>query len=94
VVNHQTFFPSVADHDDAFFSKAIEGALMFALNQGEICTTPSRILVHESIADKFIERMLERIKKIKVGNPLDPETMIGPQVSKSQMEKSRIHQHW
>jgi aldehyde dehydrogenase (NAD+)/aldehyde dehydrogenase len=46
---------------------------MFALNQGEICTTPSRILVHESIADKFIERMLERIKKIKVGNPLDPE---------------------
>jgi aldehyde dehydrogenase len=81
------FFPSVADHDDAFFSKAIEGALMFALNQGEICTTPSRILVHESIADKFIERMLERIKKIKVGNPLDPETMLGSQVSKSQMEK-------
>jgi aldehyde dehydrogenase (NAD+)/aldehyde dehydrogenase len=81
------FFPSVADHDDAFFSKAIEGALMFALNQGEICTTPSRILVHESIADKFIERMLERIKKIKVGNPLDPETMIGSQVSKSQMDK-------
>ncbi|MFV8376452.1 aldehyde dehydrogenase family protein [Flavobacterium sp. LB1P71] len=81
------FFPSVADHDDAFFSKAIEGALMFALNQGEICTTPSRILVHESIADKFIERMLERIKKIKVGNPLDPETMIGSQVSKGQMDK-------
>jgi aldehyde dehydrogenase len=81
------FFKSVADHDDAFFSKAIEGALMFALNQGEICTTPSRILVHESIADKFIERMLERIKKIKVGNPLDPETMLGSQVSKSQMEK-------
>jgi aldehyde dehydrogenase len=81
------FFPSVADHDDAFFSKAVEGALMFALNQGEICTTPSRILVHESIADKFIERMLERIKKIKVGNPLDPETMIGSQVSQSQMEK-------
>jgi aldehyde dehydrogenase (NAD+)/aldehyde dehydrogenase len=51
-------------------------------------------LVHESIADKFIERMLERIKKIKVGNPLDPETMIGSQVSKSQMENPRIHQHW
>jgi acyl-CoA reductase-like NAD-dependent aldehyde dehydrogenase len=52
----------------------------------------SRILVHESIADKFIERMLERIKKIKVGNPLDPETMIGS--TKSQMENPRIHQHW
>jgi aldehyde dehydrogenase (NAD+)/aldehyde dehydrogenase len=81
------FFPSVADHDDAFFSKAIEGALMFALNQGEICTTPSRILVHESIADLFIEKMVERIKKIKAGNPLDPETMIGSQVSKAQFDK-------
>lgn len=81
------FFPSVADHDDAFFSKAIEGALMFALNQGEICTTPSRILVHESIADLFIEKMVERIKKIKTGNPLNPETMIGSQVSKAQFNK-------
>ncbi|MFO7719863.1 MAG: aldehyde dehydrogenase family protein [Gillisia sp.] len=81
------FFPSVADHDDAFFSKAIEGALMFALNQGEICTTPSRILVHESIADLFIEKMVARIKKIKSGNPLDPETMIGSQVSKGQFDK-------
>ncbi|HZJ35053.1 MAG TPA: aldehyde dehydrogenase family protein [Gillisia sp.] len=81
------FFPSVADHDDAFFSKAIEGALMFALNQGEICTTPSRILVHESIADLFIEKMIARIKKIKPGNPLDPETMIGSQVSKAQLDK-------
>ncbi|MBK5193955.1 MAG: aldehyde dehydrogenase [Flavobacteriaceae bacterium] len=81
------FFPSVADHDDAFFSKAIEGALMFALNQGEICTTPSRILVHESIADLFIEKMIERIKKIKTGNPLNPETMIGSQVSKAQFNK-------
>ncbi|MGM0933116.1 MAG: aldehyde dehydrogenase family protein [Bacteroidota bacterium] len=81
------FFPSVADHDDAFFSKAIEGALMFALNQGEICTTPSRILVHESIADLFIEKMVARIKKIKSGNPLNPETMIGSQVSKGQFDK-------
>lgn len=81
------FFPSVADHDDAFFSKAIEGALMFALNQGEICTTPSRILVHESIADLFIEKMVARIKKIKSGNPLNPETMIGSQVSKAQFDK-------
>lgn len=81
------FFPSVADHDDAFFSKAIEGALMFALNQGEICTTPSRILVHESIAELFIEKMVARIKKIKSGNPLNPETMIGSQVSKAQFDK-------
>lgn len=81
------FFPSVADHDDAFFSKAIEGALMFALNQGEICTTPSRILVHESIADLFIEKMVARINKIKAGNPLNPETMIGSQVSKAQFDK-------
>jgi aldehyde dehydrogenase (NAD+)/aldehyde dehydrogenase len=55
---------------------------MFALNQGEICTTPSRILVHEDIADLFIERMQARLKLVKAGNPLDPETMIGSQVSK------------
>jgi aldehyde dehydrogenase (NAD+)/aldehyde dehydrogenase len=81
------FFPSVADKDDEFFSKAVEGALMFALNQGEICTAPTRILVHEDIADVFIERMQERIKNIKTGNPLDPETMIGSQVSKAQYDK-------
>ena len=81
------FFPSVAAQDDQFFSKAIEGALMFALNQGEICTTPSRILVHESIADLFIERMQARLKLIIAGNPLDPETMIGSQVSKAQCDK-------
>ncbi len=81
------FFPSVADKDDDFYSKAIEGALMFALNQGEICTAPSRILVHEDIADDFIARMQERLSAIKTGNPLDPETMIGSQVSKPQYEK-------
>jgi aldehyde dehydrogenase (NAD+)/aldehyde dehydrogenase len=81
------FFPSVAAEDDKFFSKAVEGALMFALNQGEICTTPSRILVHESIADLFIERMQARLKLIKAGNPLDPETMIASQVSKAQCDK-------
>jgi acyl-CoA reductase-like NAD-dependent aldehyde dehydrogenase len=81
------FFPSVADHDDEFFSKAAEGALMFALNQGEICTTPSRILVHEDIADLFIERMQERLKLVIKGNPLNPETMIGSQVSKAQYNK-------
>jgi aldehyde dehydrogenase (NAD+)/aldehyde dehydrogenase len=81
------FFPSVADEDDKFFSKCVEGALMFALNQGEICTTPSRILVHEDIADLFIERMQARLKLVKAGNPLDPETMIGSQASKAQWEK-------
>src|SRR5690606_12806160 len=81
------FFPSIMDADDEFFDKAIEGAVFFALNQGEICTAPTRILVHESIADKFIERVIERVKAIKHGNPLDPETMIGVQVSKPQYEK-------
>ena len=81
------FFASVADEDDDFFSKAIEGAAMFALNQGEICTSPSRILVQESIAEKFMARLVERIKAIKAGNPLDPETMIGSQVSKPQFDK-------
>jgi aldehyde dehydrogenase (NAD+)/aldehyde dehydrogenase len=73
------FLPSVAAQDDKFFSKAVEG-LMFALNQGEICTTPSRILVHEDIADLFIERMQARLKLVKAGK-LDPETMIGSQKS-------------
>jgi acyl-CoA reductase-like NAD-dependent aldehyde dehydrogenase len=59
------FFPSVAAQDDKFFSKPLEGALMFTLNQGEICTTPSRILVHKDIADLSIERMQERLKLIK-----------------------------
>jgi acyl-CoA reductase-like NAD-dependent aldehyde dehydrogenase len=59
------FFPSVAAQDDKFFSKPLEGALMFTLNQGKICTTPSRILVHKDIADLSIERMQERLKLIK-----------------------------
>jgi aldehyde dehydrogenase (NAD+)/aldehyde dehydrogenase len=88
VGNLQYFLPSVAAQDDKFFSKAVEGALMFALNQGEICTTPSRILVHEDIADLFIERMQARLKLVKAGNPLDPETMIGSQVSKHNAIKS------
>ncbi|WP_343606076.1 aldehyde dehydrogenase family protein [Fluviicola sp.] len=81
------FFPSVADHDDAFFDKAIEGAVMFALNQGEICTCPSRILVHESIYDKFIERVIKRTEAIVSGNPLDASVMIGAQASNDQYEK-------
>lgn len=81
------FFPSVMDADDAFFDKCLEGAAMFALNQGEICTCPSRILIHESIYDRFIARVIERVEAIKMGNPLDPETMIGAQASKDQYEK-------
>ncbi len=81
------FFESVMAADDEYFDKCLEGAALFALNQGEVCTCPSRILVQESIADKFIERVIERTKKIKMGHPLDPETMIGAQASKDQWEK-------
>ncbi|MEM0962989.1 MAG: aldehyde dehydrogenase family protein [Bacteroidota bacterium] len=81
------FFESVMDEDDAFFDKCLEGAAMFALNQGEVCTCPSRILVQESIADEFIERLVERVKAIKVGHPLDDTTMVGAQASNDQYEK-------
>jgi aldehyde dehydrogenase len=81
------FMPSVMDHDDDFFDKCLEGAAMFALNQGEICTCPSRILVHESIAKTFLERLTQRVHKIKVGHPLDAETMMGAQASNDQYEK-------
>jgi aldehyde dehydrogenase len=81
------FMPSIFDADDAFLNKCVEGAAMFALNQGEVCTCPSRILVHESIADEFLARVAERTKQIKVGNPLDPDTMMGAQASNEQYEK-------
>ncbi len=81
------FFSSVAAKDDSFFDKAIEGAVMFALNQGEVCTCPSRILVQEDIYDKFMERVVQRTKDIVVGNPLDPKTMMGAQASNEQMDK-------
>lgn len=81
------FFPSVMEQDDEFLDKAIEGAVLFAFNQGEVCTCPSRILVHESIADKFLERVVARVKQIKVGHPLDPSTMMGAQASNDQFEK-------
>ncbi len=81
------FFPSVAEADDAFFDKAIEGAVMFALNQGEVCTAPSRILIHESIYEKFITRVIERVNAIKAGHPLDATTMMGAQASNDQFEK-------
>ncbi len=81
------FFADVAAKDDDFFDKAIEGFVMFALNQGEVCTCPSRALIEESIYDRFMERALKRVAQIKQGNPLDPETMIGAQASSEQLEK-------
>ena len=81
------FFEDVADADDDFFDKAIEGFVMFALNQGEVCTCPSRALIHEKIYDKFMARALKRVAAIKQGDPLDPATMIGAQASSEQKEK-------
>src|SRR5450755_3138338 len=81
------FFADVMRDDDAYFDKALEGFTMFALNQGEVCTCPSRALVQESIYDKFMERALPRVKAVVQGNPLDPNTMIGAQASSEQLEK-------
>jgi aldehyde dehydrogenase len=81
------FFADVMEQDDEFLDKALEGFTMFALNQGEVCTCPSRALIEESIYDAFMERALERVKQIKQGNPLDTETMIGAQASSEQLEK-------
>ncbi|HPB46328.1 MAG TPA: aldehyde dehydrogenase family protein, partial [Microthrixaceae bacterium] len=81
------FMADVMNADDAFFDKALEGFTMFALNQGEVCTCPSRALIQESIYDAFMERALERVKAIVAGDPLDPATMIGAQASNDQLEK-------
>jgi len=81
------FFADVCAADDDFFDKAIEGLVMFALNQGEACTCPSRALIHESIYDRFMERALKRVEAIKVGNPLDVDTMMGSQASQEQLTK-------
>ena len=81
------FFESVAAEKDAFYDKALEGFTMFALNQGEVCTCPSRALIQDSIYDQFLGDALERVGKIKQGNPLDTDTMIGAQASNDQLEK-------
>ena len=81
------FFADVMAEDDDFFDKALEGLAMFALNQGEVCTCPSRALVHDSIYDRFMERAVARVGKIVQGNPLDMTTMIGAQASNDQLEK-------
>ena len=81
------FFEDVLAADDAFLDKAVEGLVLYAFNKGEVCTCPSRALIHESIYDEFMARCLDRIAQIKQGDPLDRETMIGPQVSTAQLEK-------
>jgi aldehyde dehydrogenase len=81
------FFADVMAEDDDFFDKALEGFAMFALNQGEVCTCPSRALVQKSIYDRFMERAVKRVRQIKQGHPLDPATMIGAQASNDQLEK-------
>jgi aldehyde dehydrogenase len=81
------FLPDVTAADDDFLDKAVEGFVMFALNQGEVCTCPSRALIHASIYDEFMARCVERTKAIVSGDPLDPATMIGAQASNDQYEK-------
>ena len=81
------FFADVLNEDDDFFDKAIEGFVMFALNQGEVCTFPSRALIQESIYGRFMERALKRVAAIKQANPLESSTMIGAQASSEQLEK-------
>ena len=80
------FFPDVMDKDDDFLEKALEGFALFAFNQGEVCTCPSRALIHESIYERFMERAVRKVAEIRSGNPLDPATQMGAQVSKGQLE--------
>ena len=81
------FFEDVMAADDDFLDKAIEGLVLYAFNKGEVCTAPSRALIQESIYEKFMERVIERIEAIRQGHPLDESTMLGPQVSAAQLEK-------
>lgn len=81
------FFEDVASARDEFYDKALEGFTMFALNQGEVCTCPSRALVQSSIYDRFLGDALDRVAAIKQGNPLDTDTMTGAQASNDQVEK-------
>ena len=85
------FFEDVCAEDDAFMDKAIEGLVMFAFNQGEVCTCPSRALIQESIYDRFMEQALDRISRIRMGHPLETDTMMGAQVSANQLEKIQAY---
>ncbi|WP_220718479.1 acetaldehyde dehydrogenase ExaC [Agarivorans litoreus] len=80
-------FADVIDHEDEYLDKVIEGLLLAFFNQGEVCTCPSRALIQESIYDKFMQRVLERVKTIKQGDPLDVNTQVGAQVSKGQLDR-------
>lgn len=81
------YFADVLDQEDEFVSKAVEGAVLAFFNQGEVCTCPSRLLIQESIYEKFIGMVAERAAKIKRGNPLDTDVMVGAQASQEQFEK-------
>ncbi|GAC02238.1 putative aldehyde dehydrogenase [Gordonia namibiensis NBRC 108229] len=81
------FFNDVMASDDGFLDRALEGFSMFALNQGEVCTCPSRALIQQDIYDEFIAKAVDRVSKIKQGNPLDTDTMMGAQASNDQFEK-------
>lgn len=81
------FMSDIFEKNDAFLQKCLEGFAMFALNQGEVCTCPSRALVHESIYDRFMPLAIERVRQIKLGHPLDTDTMVGAQASAEQMDK-------
>jgi len=81
------FFADVMDHDDDFLDKALEGFTLFAFNKGEVCTCPSRVLIQDSIFDKFLDLAVKRVEKIKMGNPLEPTTMMGAQASYDQLTK-------
>ncbi|ELZ1261685.1 aldehyde dehydrogenase [Vibrio fluvialis] len=81
------YFADVFDHEDAYLEKCLEGTLLAFFNQGEVCTCPSRVLIHESIYDKFIAKLVERAKTIKQGNPLDSDTQVGAQASQEQFNK-------
>ena len=85
------FFADVAREKDAFYDKALEGFAMFGLNQGEVCTCPSRALVQKSIFDDFVAAGIERVKSVKQGNPLDTDTQVGAQASNDQLEKIKSY---
>ncbi|KUI97321.1 acetaldehyde dehydrogenase ExaC [Vibrio sp. MEBiC08052] len=81
------YFSDIFDYEDEYLDKCIEGILLGFFNQGEVCTCPSRVLVHESVYERFIEKVIERAKTIKQGNPLDTETQVGAQASQEQFDK-------
>ncbi|CAN8139976.1 aldehyde dehydrogenase B [uncultured Thiomicrorhabdus sp.] len=81
------YFSDIMDHEDAFLSKCVEGAVLAFFNQGEVCTCPSRLLIQEDIYDKFISMVIDRAAQIKRGNPLDTEVMVGAQASQEQYDK-------